>query len=269
MKKVGILYICTGEYVVFWDGFYRSFEKYFLKNSEIHYFVFTDSKELSHENENKRIHRIYQENLRWPGNTLFRFKIFVDNQNCFLDMDYLFFFNANAECKMVISEESFLPQDKNLLFVKHPGFYSEKPYMFPYEHSKKSKAYLSYMGGEYYICGGINGGKRDSFLELSLSLMRDIDADYQNGIIAKWHDESHINKYLTKLNPEEYSILSPAYCYPEGWTIPFEKKILIRNKSKLINVNGVKKYHFIFLSNLKNGFLYHIKKIVLGCIYGR
>ena len=40
--KIGILYICTGNYTVFWEDFYESFSKYFCTNSEIHYFVFSD-----------------------------------------------------------------------------------------------------------------------------------------------------------------------------------------------------------------------------------
>ena len=39
--KIGILYICTGNYTVFWEDFYESFSKYFCTNSEIHYFVFS------------------------------------------------------------------------------------------------------------------------------------------------------------------------------------------------------------------------------------
>ena len=41
--QIAILYICTGKYVVFWKDFYQSFEKKFLKKSEVEYFVFTDA----------------------------------------------------------------------------------------------------------------------------------------------------------------------------------------------------------------------------------
>ena len=42
--KVGILYICTGKYIVFWEEFYKSCQKYFLSDSECvkQYYVFTD-----------------------------------------------------------------------------------------------------------------------------------------------------------------------------------------------------------------------------------
>ena len=71
-NKVGILYICTGKYDVFWEEFYKSCEKYFLPNSEKYYFVFTDSNHLYDEENNKNIKKYYQENLGWPDNTLKR-----------------------------------------------------------------------------------------------------------------------------------------------------------------------------------------------------
>ena len=34
MTKIGMLYICTGKYTVFWPEFYRSFEEKFLPGCE-------------------------------------------------------------------------------------------------------------------------------------------------------------------------------------------------------------------------------------------
>ena len=75
--KIGILYICTGKYTIFWKDFYLSCEKHFIPEEEKHYYVFTDSKEIDFETENSNIHRIYQENLGWPGNTLRRYEMFL------------------------------------------------------------------------------------------------------------------------------------------------------------------------------------------------
>ena len=45
-KSIGILYICTGPYVLFWKDFYESFEKNFLPSYEKRYYVFTDAEEI-------------------------------------------------------------------------------------------------------------------------------------------------------------------------------------------------------------------------------
>lgn len=96
--RIGILYICTGKYDIFWKDFYLSAERYFMQDQSfiIEYYVFTDSPKLYDEENNKHIHRIKQKNLGWPDNTLKRFHIFLRiKEQLERETDYLFFFNAN------------------------------------------------------------------------------------------------------------------------------------------------------------------------------
>lgn len=237
-KKVAILYICIGKYIAFWKDFYISFEKNFLTEYEKEYFVFTDQKILYDEENNSRIHRIYQQDLGWPGNTLFRFKMFKSVIPMLKDTDYTFFMNANVLCLKEVTEKMILPLDKSLVVVQHPAYYNKKPYEFNYEFRKKSKAYIPCGSGTVYVCGGINGGKTDSYIRLIQILEKNIEEDYQKGIIAKWHDESHINQYVYRNS--DYRLLSPSFCYPEDWDIPFEPILLVREKSKAIQLNREK-----------------------------
>lgn len=46
IKSIGILYICTGPYALFWKDFYESFENKFLPSYEKKYYVFTDVEEI-------------------------------------------------------------------------------------------------------------------------------------------------------------------------------------------------------------------------------
>ena len=224
--KIAILYICTGKYTVFWEEFYPSCEKYFLINSEKHYFVFTDG-QINIYNEN--VHRIEQENLGWPGNTLYRFRMFWSIREELASFDYIFFFNANSEFLAPVDAEFLPSEEEGIVVVQHPGYVNSKPDEFTYDRNQKSQAYIPFGQGSYYICGGINGGHSKSFLELIDSLRKAIEEDDTNGLHALWHDESHINKYILD---HPYKLLSPSYCYPEGWNIPFNKSILIRDKSK-------------------------------------
>ncbi len=260
MSKIAILYICVGKYTVFWEEFYKSFEEKFIPECEKEYFVFTDSESI-YDSENKRVHLIYQENLGWPGNTLFRFKIFLTQKEQLKKYDYLFFMNSNVMCVEKVGKE-FLPITEKLLFVQHPGFYDAPNYRFPYDRNKKSTAYIPYEKGKVYVCGGINGGKSEAFLEMCEILNKKIDFDYEKGIIALWHDESQVNRYI--LENEDYKLLSPSYCYPEGSEISFKPILLVRDKSKYIdvvkikNVNNIKK----FAASVKNGIIYrfyHVK----------
>ena len=73
--RIAILYICTGKYDIFGQDFYNSSEDFFLKEYEKTYYVFTDALSIYNE-DNQFVKKVYQENLGWPENTLFRYKMF-------------------------------------------------------------------------------------------------------------------------------------------------------------------------------------------------
>ena len=226
---VGIIYICTGKYTIFWKDFFISMEKNFLPNWGKQYFVFTDSPGIYAE-ENLSVKRIYQKDLGWPGNTLFRFEIFTKVEEELAQCEYIFFLNANMLIVDVVNDE-ILPDHSNdgLLAVLHPGFWNKANYEFTYERNESSLAHIAMGRGKYYFMGGFNGGTKDAYLSLIKTLKNNIQKDFQKNITALWHDESHLNQYLLDKNPK---ILLPEYGYPEGWNLPFNPKILIRDKTK-------------------------------------
>lgn len=231
--KIGILYICTGKYKIFWQDFYLSCEKNFIPEAEKHYFVFTDSPEIEFESDNKNIHRIYQENLGWPNNTLKRYEIFLKSQEKLVGMNYIFYLNANLLFLEKITAEEFLPQNQEkLVGCLHPGYYDKPVKKFNYEDNPLSTAFVDKKDGKFYFAGGINGGKTVNFLEAIKTLSQNIEKDEQVKIIAKWHDESHWNRYLNE-HLAEVKILTPAYLFPEDSDIDFPKKILVRDKRGL------------------------------------
>ncbi len=225
--KIGILYICTGKYNIFWKSFYESSEKYLLRNHEIKYFVFTDAKNIDYQN-NENIVRIYQKNLGWPQNTLRRFHIFNKHKKILGCMDFLFFCNANLLFVNEVNEE-ILPYEEELVVFKHPGYWNKQRSRFPYETNPESLAYIPSDKGNTYVMGGLNGGKTEDFLKMSQILSTNIDKDLKKGIIAVWHDESHLNNYIVD---KKVKILDPSYGYVEDWNLPFHPKIVIRDKNQ-------------------------------------
>jgi len=226
--KIGILYICTGKYTIFWNEFYQSAQQFLLPEDEKYYFVFSDGEINTYNNPNVTV--IYQEKLGWPFDTLYRFKIFLKAEEQLKEMDFLYFFNANLVVKESIGREILPLDDEDLAVTLHPGFFDKPRELFTYETRKESTACITPDKGENYIAGGLNGGRAESYLTMIRALARNIDTDYKKSIIALWHDESHINHYILD---KKVKILSPAYLYPEGWELPFEQKILILDKSKL------------------------------------
>ncbi len=242
MAKVGILYICTGRYTVFWPDFYRTFQEKFLPGSDKTFFVFTDAERLEYDDA-PDVRRIYQKALDWPYSSLLRFKMFVSQQAALEQMDFLFFANANLICSQTVTEAEFLPRPQRgeqLLVVQQPGFWDKKPLFCSYDRNPKCRAYIPYNCGRVYVSGGLNGGTAGAFLTMSRELDRRTDADLADGQMALWHDESHLNRYIAEQDPASYRLLTPAYWYPEGWDLPFEQKITVRDKSRWIDMTAVK-----------------------------
>jgi hypothetical protein len=61
-------------------------------------------------------------------------------------------------------------------------------------------------------------------------LQGNVRVDLFNGIIARWHDESHLNKFCID-NFSDFEILSSSYAYPENWQLPIQKIIIHKDKN--------------------------------------
>lgn len=212
MKKIAILYIATGQYIEYWKTFYEECEQYFLSNHIKSYFIWTDSQQIAHQEES-HIHVIYQEQLNWPFPTLLRFQFFMQQREVLAEYDYIYFLNANISFLSAVGEEIFPTKEQGIMVALHPGLYNVPRERFTYEKRKRSRAYIPETKGKYYVMGGFNGGRADSFLSLIEELHKAIQYDLERGIIAVWHDESHLNKYIIDKNP---LIIQPPYVLAEN-----------------------------------------------------
>lgn len=227
--RIAILYICTGRYNQFFDGFYKSCEKYFLKGiAEVEYFVFTDDMELSEE---QNVHLVKKECEGFPKDSLFRFDMFLQVKKELVTFDYIYFLNSNAEFRDYVGKEIF-PDESGLVAALWIARKRQPSWMLPYERNKKSTSYIAPHQPPYlYFMGGINGGMAKAYMEMIETLAKNIRKDYDNGIIAIVHDESHINKYL---RTHWCKVLGDEYSYPEEWVKDgYRPKMVFRDKVKL------------------------------------
>lgn len=241
-QTIGILYIATGPYIAFWEEFYQSFEAHFLLDCERHYFIFTDADQVYGATSNQNIHIHAMQNLPWPLVTLFRFRTFLSIEDELKKMDYLVFSNANMKCVADITREEFLPREERgeeLFAAIHPGYAGGKAIFAPYERSRKSKAYVPYNCGKKYVIGAMNGGKTVAFLEMCHALSTAVDEDLKKNVIASWHDESHLNCYVSA-NPNRVRLLSESYCYPCGMDVEYEERIVAVSKQAKFDVKTFK-----------------------------
>jgi hypothetical protein len=234
--KIGITYICTGKYNIFWDKFYKSAEKYLFTDTkfEKHYFVITTYDINTYSNNNIKV--IKQPEEVYPYATLKKFYYMLLFENELKDMDYIYYFNSNSIFANYVDTDILPDDNSQIVVMKHP-FLSIYLIDNGYERNPKSTAYIPEGNKtlKYYCCGGIIGGHSKEFLPALREMENNIEIDLKNNIVAKWHDESHLNKYM--LTHPYKMIMSPGYCYMEMYKkyIYVEKydiKIIIADKNK-------------------------------------
>lgn len=242
--KIGILYICLGKYDFFWESFYKSAESYFFQDTSWtrEYFVFTDAPLLYGEETDEHIHRIRQDNLGWPDNTMKRFEMFLSIRDRLEEMDYLFFFNANMEFLAPVGEE-ILPsvEENGLVGVLHSWYFDTYRWNYSYERRRSSSAFIPYWQGKYYFQGSLLGGKTSDFLQLCETCNKMVYEDLSKGIIPVWHDESIVNKYFIKHQPK---VLDPHYNYCEIRNLPIPKIILLKDKMKYFSFTDLNRQSY-------------------------
>ena len=91
------------------------------------------------------------------------------------------------------------------------------------------------------LCGTLED-LREAFGDRPVALCRELkkrtDEDLQNNVIARFHDESQLNRLVAEM-PGKFRILPPDYCTPEE-TPTGHEAILVLQKSRCINVESVK-----------------------------
>ncbi len=235
--SIAILYIATNRYTVFWDDFYSSMEKNFLPEYPKHYFFFTDDKDLVVPDN---VTKVLIGPLKFPFVSLMRWAFFDSIKDLLSQYDYIYFLNGNAEVIRPVHDE-ILPtkEQEGLMFAWHPGYYRHRnPFGFPYDRNPRSTAYIMMGQGKVYIQGGFNGGRSEDFLKMTEVILERTLIDVKEKQMARWHDESHLNRYVLDLkNP---LVMDPRYIWaPFDWSYYDEIKDDIRI---IMKHKGEKKY---------------------------
>ncbi|MBL0355780.1 MAG: glycosyl transferase family 6 [Chitinophagaceae bacterium] len=235
MPTIAILYICTGKYEVFWKNFYESAEQFLLPGYRKQYFVFTDADHIYNDTSSS-VHKIYQEPLPWPYPTLYRFRFFKSIEKELAAFEYVYFFNSNIKVTRPVLPEEFLPlNNEELVVTQHPYFWNKTNDKFTYERNPASAAYVPMGDGSIYAAGGLNGGTAKNYLSLINTCNDYTEQDLQNNIIALWHDESYLNRYIIG---RKVKVLHPGFLYPAETTIPFEKVMHLERKQDFLKGFG-------------------------------
>lgn len=198
--KTALLLIACGErYWGYASQFIASAKKFFVPHDVI---LFTDCR-----GGFDAALQIPCPSLGFPNATLKRYHLFTEQRQILSQYDYLFYSDVDMRFVAPVAEEEVFSD--GITATLHPGYVglSGTPETRPCSTACVSGPL------RHYFCGGFNGGRASEFLRLAVNIRAAVDADERSGVMAVWHDESHLNRYLLAHPPAK--ILSPAFCYPD------------------------------------------------------
>ena len=146
-----------------------------------------------------------------------------------MEHDYCFYFDADMRIDGIVTPDEVCG---DLVATRHgyQSFASVGQQSF--DRNPKSVAYVAPNESTVtYYAGGFNGGRTENFMAMSEKIANNVNTDLENGVVALWHDESHMNRYLLT-NPPTLD-LDPTYCYAEefiGTDYPFSPGKIIALK---------------------------------------
>lgn len=169
----------------------------------------------------------------WPEATLLRYAIL---EEIIEEINEKFTFYIDAD--MLIHQDFFRKIDlieQEVVLVAHPGYYRssgknliklylKKPKLIisdvasklllggigAWEKRPESSAYVIRSRRDRYVCGGFWGGGTTRILNLVKQLKIAVEDDLEKGVMAKWHDESHLNSWASK---NDFRLEDPSYCH--------------------------------------------------------
>lgn len=249
MMKIGLVVVATGKYKKFLSNLLYSADRYFFSGDEVSCFLFTDKPEESVDYSGRiTLHQFKVTHEPWPAPTLKRFHYFLSQDSRLSEVSYIYYCDVDMQFVGPVGHE-ILPDEQGLTATAHPGFFKRLPLNLyqrikkklglkhktkdivlrgTYETNNKSKAFVSSQEGDIYFAGGFFGGLSTSFLNMARQLRENIECDMLNGVLAVWHDESHLNRYLIDHPPK---VLNPSYCCPDNKDIGFERRLLALTKN--------------------------------------
>lgn len=228
--KVAFLTIATNKYVDMALDLYESMCEFAFSGSNVKtdLICFTNTPEKFYNlTGNVCARTVFLTHVPFPIISLLRYHYYSSAEKIISEYDFVYHIDCDMILKDRIGEEIL----EKRVCVIHPGF----PFKgipketLPYDRDEKSKAYISIDEGMYYYQNCFQGGESSEFLNMCVKLRNDIEENLRGNYIAKWHDESYMNRYMVDNPPTR--ILPPTYAQPETWPLFGPTKILHVDKN--------------------------------------
>ena len=243
VSSVGVVTVATNRYLNYWREMAMTADQHLAPGAGLTFYVFTDqpneARRFSAELSRSQVFPIRISNLGWPEATLLRYEVFSEFWHRVRE-DVI----AHLDADMIVARPTYIhPRPElwpnGIAFVRHPGFrrpsqgrrlqlYLKSPRYLKgdfacwcrhgalgsWETSRQSLAYVPRKMRNVYVCGGTWMGLRESLGDM-ISMLADRTAvDTSRGVVATWHDESHLNWYASR---HEHFLFDSEKCFAPGY----------------------------------------------------
>ncbi len=243
LLDLAILSVATNRYLDYWKKMALSADRFLQPGAQLAFYVFTDRPdevgEIKHQLRRSRIVPIEVPPLEWPDATLLRYELFTDAWGL-LEQELVMHLDAD----MVVSADCMIdPREPEwpggIAFVRHPGFrrpslrrrvnlYAKAPEFMcgdfqmrlrygslgSWEKSRESRAFVPRRDRRVYVCGGTWMGLREPLGLMIRTLAARTREDLNEGTIAVWHDESHLNWFSSR---NSHYLFDSEKCFAPGY----------------------------------------------------
>jgi hypothetical protein len=249
-----VVSVATNKYVEYWHAAARSLQEHNRSHAEIHLNVLTDQvgavKEMAVGLRPLHVNVIEIQSAGWPEATLFRYRWIVEHESRILG-DFLVHLDADSLIARDLDLYELVSGDVGrLTCVRHPGFrrpagralldaYTRHPLnlakdalrrvaiggLGAWETRSESAAFVPRPRRHVYVAGGAWWGSRAAFLAVCRELANRVEQDVAAGVTAIWHDESHLNWYVSE---RPVVIRDSSFCYAAGyWNLSDLEPIIV------------------------------------------
>jgi len=207
--KIGIVILGTNAYFILLIRFVKRFMHFYKGNSDITFFLFTDTDPKDYLPEGIKYEYIHTTNKSWVEGTNMKFTSILSLEN--RDVDFIYYFDADTNINREFTEEWFLG---NSVAGQHYGDQSWMKEKKGFERNPRSKAYvpLDTKLPQMYFYGAFWGGSKEWTINFCKTMIEWQKADKSWGYEPGVNDESFSNCYF-HFNPPEKVVLCKDFAF--------------------------------------------------------
>lgn len=223
--------IATNGYIKYAKNLLESLDN-LSSPAEVQIILLSDTEISSFQTQNIIVTNVEITSLSWPWATLMRYHLITNHIDLAMSENICYIDADSVVHEPFWKTQIFESAQSGLIFVQHPGYFRGIPAknffgrirdlvkdfklltleggLGNWEKRKISSAYVDRRRRNIYICGGVWMGKLNSIKTMSRKLQENVDLDLADNLIARWHDESHLNQYYVNSNAH---LVGPEFCF--------------------------------------------------------